>query len=129
MRLTEANPNFNCPVEATLHVIGGKWKAALLFRLLEHGTLRFNELRRQMPPVTLQTLTNALRELEADGIVHREVYPQVPPKVEYSLTPRGHTLAPILQAMCDWGVEFGDAEGSVWADPEKRQKYKTRKEG
>ena len=107
MRRTETHPTFDCPVDATLHVIGGKSKAALLFHLWRDGTLRFNELRRRMPALTLQGLTNALRELEADGIVHREVFAQVPPKVEYSLTERGRTLRPILKAMCDWGGAYG----------------------
>jgi DNA-binding HxlR family transcriptional regulator len=113
MRRTKTNPDFICPVDATLHVIGGKWKSHLLFRLHEHGTLRFNQFRRMMPRLTLQALTNALRELEADGIVHREVYAQVPPKVEYSLTELGRTLTPILRAMGDWGAEHGPALGAT----------------
>ncbi len=107
MRHSNVHSNLDCPVQATLHVIGGRWKALLLFHLWEGGTLRFNEFRRLVPGVTLQSLTSALRELEADGVVHREVYAQVPPKVEYSLTERGRTLRPILQAMCEWGVAFG----------------------
>ena len=94
----------NCPVEAALDVIGGKWKAVILFRLLE-GTKRFNELRRLLPRVTQRMLTNQLRELERDGIVHREVYAQVPPKVEYSLTDFGQTLLPVLLSLKRWGEE------------------------
>ena len=92
----------DCPVEAALDMIGGKWKAVILFRLFE-STKRFNELRRLHPNITQRMLTNQLRELERDGLVHREVYPQVPPKVEYSLTPDGRTLKPVLLALKRWG--------------------------
>jgi len=92
----------DCPVEAALDSIGGKWKAVILFRLLE-GTKRFNELKRLMPKITQRMLTNQLRELEADGLIHREVYPQVPPKVEYSLTELGLTLRTILVELKQWG--------------------------
>lgn len=96
---------FGCSVEACLSVIGGRWKPVILFKLMEEGVLRFGELRRLVPDATQKTLTNQLRELEADGIVHRAVYAEVPPKVEYSLTEYGLTLRPILVAMRDWGVE------------------------
>ena len=92
-----------CPVERTLLVIDGKWKPVILWHLLELGTLRFSEIRRLVPRATQKMVTQHLRELEADGIVHREVYPQVPPKVEYSLTPAGETLGPVLKAMQRWG--------------------------
>ena len=91
-----------CPVEATLELIGGKWKGVLLYHLLE-GTLRFSELRRQMPSITQRMLTNQLRELEADGLVHREVFPVIPPHVEYSLTPLGKTLASVIRELKKWG--------------------------
>jgi DNA-binding HxlR family transcriptional regulator len=94
-----------CPVEVTLDIIGGKWKQLILYYLLQ-GTKRFNELRRLLPNVTQQMLTTQLRELERDGIVHREVYAEVPPKVEYSLTERGRSLEPILLAMLAWGEEY-----------------------
>jgi DNA-binding HxlR family transcriptional regulator len=91
-----------CPVERTLELIGGKWKGVLLYHLLD-GTKRFNELRRMFPGLTQRVLTAQLRELERDGLVRREVYAQVPPKVEYSLTERGTTLEPLLLLMRDWG--------------------------
>ncbi|GAB4115185.1 MAG: winged helix-turn-helix transcriptional regulator [Roseiflexaceae bacterium] len=93
-----------CPVERAARVIGGKWKIVILYYLL-HGTKRFNELRRLVPDVTQQMLTMQLRELEQDGIVQRVVYAQVPPKVEYSLTPAGHALEPILLQMGEWGMQ------------------------
>ena len=93
-----------CPVEAALEIIGGKWKGVVLFHLLD-GTLRFNELHRAVGDVTQRILTKQLRELEADGLVARKVYPVVPPKVEYSLTEKGHSLGPILNALRDWSLE------------------------
>jgi len=95
--------NKNCPVSSTLHLIGGKYKALLLWHLTDN-TLRFNELRKLVPEATAKMLTQQLRELEDDGLIHREVYPVVPPKVEYSLTARGRSLFPILSAMYDWGA-------------------------
>ncbi len=91
-----------CPVEAALEVIGGKWKGVTLFHLMD-GVKRFNELQRDVGSVTQRMLTKQLRELEAAGLVHREVYPVIPPKVEYSLTDKGQTLKPILLALKDWG--------------------------
>jgi DNA-binding HxlR family transcriptional regulator len=94
----------HCPVKATVDVIGGKWKPLILF-FLKQGPMRFNELRRQIPGATQKMLTQQLRELEKDEIVHRRVFAQVPPKVEYSLTKYGDTLRPILTLMCSWGLK------------------------
>jgi DNA-binding HxlR family transcriptional regulator len=108
MRTTD----YNCPVEAALDVIGGKWKPLILW-WLQQRTHRFAELRRKMPGITEKMLTQHLRQLEADGIVRRQVYPTVPPKVEYSLTEYGLTLKRALRAICDWGrthMERMDAE-------------------
>ncbi len=91
-----------CPVTATISVIGGKWKPIILW-VLSSDTRRFGELKRMIPGVTQKMLTQQLRELEGAMIVHREVYPVVPPKVEYSLTEQGRTLEPILKAMAAWG--------------------------
>ena len=94
-----------CPVNTTLSVIGGKWKVLILYHLIEQ-TQRFNELRRLLPEITQRMLTLQLRELEQDGLIHREVYPVVPPKVEYSLTDFGHTLLPVIQSMHAWGERY-----------------------
>ncbi|MEL7236901.1 MAG: helix-turn-helix domain-containing protein [Chloroflexota bacterium] len=91
-----------CPIEHTLDVISGKWKPLIIYYLLAE-TRRFGELQRCIPQVNRRMLTKHLRELEADGIVHREVYKQVPPKVEYSLTEKGHTLRPVMEMMLAWG--------------------------
>jgi len=91
-----------CAVEATLSVIGGIWKPVLVFHLLS-GKLRFNALCRSTPSATPRMITLQLRELEADGIIKRTVFPEVPPKVEYELTSLGQSLAPVLLSMRDWG--------------------------
>lgn len=94
-----------CRVEDALGIIVGKWKPVVLLQLLKNGTMRFSELKREMPEITQKMLTKQLRELEAEDIVKREVYPQVPPKVEYSITEYGLTLEPILNDMHDWGTK------------------------
>ena len=101
MRKQRHDAYTHCPVEAALDLIGGKWKAIILFRVMEE-TRRFNELRRLMPGLTQRMLTNQLRELERDGLINRKVYPEVPPKVEYSITEFGKTLAPVLLALKQW---------------------------
>lgn len=95
----------HCPVEATLELIGGKYKALILWHLSE-GKLRFSELRKVIKNATPKMLTQQLRELEAQALIHREVYPVIPPKVEYSLTETGRSLMPILVAMRDWGAGY-----------------------
>ena len=95
----------NCPVEATLDLIGGKYKALILWHLSE-GILRFSELRNRIPKATPKMLTQQLRELEEQALIHRDVYPVIPPKVEYSLTETGRSLLPILVAMRDWGANY-----------------------
>ena len=102
--------NLNCPVAATLQLIGGKYKALLLWHL-SGKVLRFNELRRLVPEATAKMLTQQLRELERDGLITRTVYPVVPPKVEYALPERGESLFPILQAMYVWGSGLLEGEG------------------
>src|SRR4051812_22920289 len=96
-----------CPVEATLDLIDGKWKGVILYHLLE-DTIRFNELGRRLSRITQRMLTRQLRELEAAGLIHREVYPEVPPRVEYSLTKLGRSLEPILRSLWSWGNAYLD---------------------
>ncbi len=100
-----------CPVQASLEIVSGKGKGLILFHLL-HETLRFNELKRRIAGISQRMLTKQLRELERDGLVNRKIYPEVPPKVEYSLTESGKTLEPILIGLREWGVEhaFGILE-------------------
>jgi len=93
-----------CPVEKTLQIIGGRWKALILRELLQ-GTRRFGELKRGLGKITQKMLTQQLRELEKEGILNRKVYAQVPPKVEYSLTPLGESLDVVLEAMHHWGLK------------------------
>ena len=102
--------NESCPVSATLQLIGGKYKALLLWHLTS-GTLRFHQLRDLVPEATPKMLTQQLRELEGDGLITRTVYPVVPPKVEYDLTEQGCSLFPILEAMYLWGSTRMEEEG------------------
>ena len=111
--ITKPTPCY-CPVETTLDLIGGKYKSLILWHLVNQ-TLRFSELKRRIPAATPKMLTQQLRELEADELIHREVYPVVPPKVEYSLTELGQSIVPLLRSMYDWGdyyLEQGGVESS-----------------
>lgn len=94
-----------CPVEATLEVVGGKWKPLILY-YLSGGTKRFGELKRMLPNITQRMLTLQLRELEQDRVVQRKVYAEIPPKVEYSLTEFGKSLDPVMLKMLDWGKAY-----------------------
>ena len=96
--------SYQCPVEATLDLIVGKYKSLILWHLID-TTLRFNELQKKIPNATPKVLTQQLRELETDGLIVRTVYPVVPPKVEYTLSDLGKTIIPVLNAMCDWGLD------------------------
>ena len=109
MDTTPKKFKYNWGIEATLDVIGGKWKPLVIYQLKD-GTLRFNQIVDKVQPrITQRMLTKELRELEKDGLVTRKVYPQVPPKVEYSLTEKARTLIPILDQLCDWGYDhMGD---------------------
>ncbi|WP_434712586.1 helix-turn-helix transcriptional regulator [Rhizobium sp. YTUHZ045] len=103
-----------CPVEATLSYVDGKWKGVILFHLMK-GPLRFNELRRKLPAVTQRMLTKQLRELEGSGLVSRTVFPVVPPRVDYAMTPLGMTLKPVVDALAAWGDDY------VFCSPEGRE--------
>jgi DNA-binding HxlR family transcriptional regulator len=101
-----------CPAEAALAVIGGKWKVPIVWHL-QAGTRRFSEIRRQLPRITPRMLARQLRELETDGVVIRFVHAQVPPRVDYTLTPRGRTLTPAIAALCRWGASQSRSSGRV----------------
>lgn len=94
-----------CPVETCLELLSGKWKPRILWKLHQRGVVRFGEMKRGLPEITAKMLTQQLRELEQDGLVTRRVYAEVPPKVEYSLSPFGETLKPILENIARWGTE------------------------
>ncbi|SKC38312.1 winged helix-turn-helix transcriptional regulator [Maledivibacter halophilus] len=98
---------YQCPLELSIDLIGGKWKSIILWQLREK-ILRFSQLKRRLPGITQKMLTQQLRELEADGLINRKVYPQVPPKVEYSLTEYGKTVLPILRLMFKWGIKYSN---------------------
>ena len=102
--LMDNKPN-HCKVATTIDMIIGKWKIAILLNLNHYGTMRFSELQNAMPGVNQKVLTSHLRELEQEGIIERVVYPQIPPKVEYSITEYGKSLQTILEMMHQWGVE------------------------
>lgn len=104
MKRKESEPEARCSVEITLGLIDGKWKGVILFHLQE-GLLRFGELRRKMPRITQRMLTKQLRALEEDGLITRTVYPEVPPRVEYALSPTGQRLRPVIDALRAWGKE------------------------
>lgn len=95
----------SCPLTSAMEIIGGKWKIVILGHLFT-GVKRFGELKQLMPGVTQKMLTQQLRELETDGLLHREIYKEIPPKVEYSLTESGKSLEPILKELCIWGMKL-----------------------
>ncbi len=103
---------YNCPVDATLDMIGGKYKALILWHLIDH-TLRFGELRKLIPQATPKMLTQQLRELEDNNLIVRTVYPVVPPKVEYTLSDLGKSIRPILEAMYKWGADYLNQNGLI----------------
>ena len=100
--------NYRCEIEVTLEILSGKWKSLLLWNLGNHEVIRFNEFKHIIPEISQKMLTQQLRDLEKNNIVHREIYNQVPPMVEYSLTETGQKLLPILEAMDIWGKNFVD---------------------
>lgn len=102
--------NYHCPVEAAMDIVGGKYKAIIIYHLI-NNTLRYNQIQKEIPQATPKMLSQQLKELEADGIVNRVLYPVVPPKTEYSLTELGKTLVPIITALCDLGENYFKLHG------------------
>ncbi len=102
-----------CPVTTALSIIGGKWKVIILWHLKEGGVKRFGELQRLVQGISQKMLTQELRDLEETGLVSRKVYPVVPPKVEYSLTETGWSLKPLLEQLCEWGLDYRKARESM----------------
>jgi DNA-binding HxlR family transcriptional regulator len=124
MTYAKNGKTFHCPVEAALDVIGGKWKPLILWALGDE-VMRFGELQKALPGVNTKMLTKQLRELEEDGVLRRKIYPEIPPRVEYTITDFGKTLLPILNALCTWGAEYlGVEEGSPNQCPTKAGKKK-----
>ena len=105
MSKTEAVSNA-CPMELGINILSGKWKLRILWNLYIKKVVRFNELKRNLGNITTKTLTEQLRELEDKKIIKRTIYPEIPPKVEYSLTDIGNTIGPVLKTLCDWGNEY-----------------------
>lgn len=103
-----------CPMEIGLNVLGGKWKLKILWQVSK-GAIRFNELQRRLGQITTKTLTQQLRELEDQQIIQRTVYPDNPPRVEYSLTELGESIRPVLKSLCDWGTDYQTAISSAGA--------------
>ncbi|MDO4534337.1 MAG: helix-turn-helix domain-containing protein [Clostridium perfringens] len=103
--MADLQKKYNCPLELTMDLIGGKWKIIILWYLLDNKK-RFSELNRLIPNITQKMLTTQLRELEEKGLINRHVYPQVPPKVEYSLTEQGYSLKNVLNDICSWSTSY-----------------------
>lgn len=106
----EKAKGYHCPIEAVMDIVGGKYKAIILYHLMD-ATLRYNEIQKEVPQATPKMLSQQLKELEADGIINRVLYPVVLPKTEYSLTELGKTLVPVIKALCDWGEYYFDVLG------------------
>jgi DNA-binding HxlR family transcriptional regulator len=129
MTYTKNGKTYHCTVEATLDVIGGKWKPLILWHLGDN-VMRFGQLQKALPGVNAKMLTKQLRELEEDGVIQRTIYPEVPPRVEYTITEFGRTLIPILQALCAWGalyldIENGTTSGAASQCPAAKSKKET----
>lgn len=99
-------PDKVCPMALGINVLSGKWKLQILWSIYNRKIVRFNELQRTLGNITTKTLTAQLRELEGQKILQRTIYPEVPPRVEYSFTDLGMTLEPVLKALCDWGTQY-----------------------
>ncbi|HTU12733.1 MAG TPA: helix-turn-helix domain-containing protein [Allosphingosinicella sp.] len=109
-------PGFTCGLDATLRVISGKWKPLIIYFLLQQGPIRYGELRRAIRDVSDKVLIQQLKELEADGVLKRTDYKEVPPRVDYALTPLGRSLAQALEPLCAWGSENMAAVARIFAE-------------
>ena len=116
-----ATPRMDCAVDATMSVIEGRWKTVILCKLYRNGPMRFNQLMKGIDGISPRILTKQLKEMEADGVVKRTSYPEIPPRVEYTVTEKGESLAPILKAMAEWGLE-NMFPNRVSFDPDVEQK-------
>ena len=114
----ETMQSYYCAIEATMDIIGGKYKVLIIYELIGK-TLRYSQLQRLLPIATPRMLSKQLKELEADGIVKRVMYPVVPPKTEYSLTPLGESLVPIIEALSAWGKDYYHKKGLLWPGEEQ----------
>lgn len=114
---------FHCAMDVTMNFIGGKWKTVLIW-YLRNKTMRFGELRKQIPDITEKMLSLQLKSLEEDGIIKREVFAEVPLRVEYSLTPFGKTLLPVVESIAKWGRNLGEKEGKLEEVVPKKKKAK-----
>ncbi len=114
---------FHCAMDVTMNFIGGKWKTVVIW-YLRNKTMRFGELRKQIPDITEKMLSLQLKSLEEDGIINREVFAEVPLRVEYSLTPFGKTLLPVVESIAKWGRHLGDTEGKLEEVISKKKKAK-----
>ena len=99
---------FHCPLEVAMHLVGGKWQCVILWHL-RHGALRFSQLKRRLPGITPKMLTQTLRELEENDMLYRKIYPEIPPRVEYSLSKQGEEFIPVLRGMYTWAREYASS--------------------
>ncbi|GIP26657.1 MarR family transcriptional regulator [Paenibacillus sp. J23TS9] len=117
-----------CRVETALEILVGKWKPVILFQLFSNGTMRFSELQKAIPDITKKMLTSQLRELENHDIVHRKIYQQIPPKVEYSITEYGIGMTPVLQAMNDWGMAHVEHLNELYGEVREVESFEVKDE-
>ncbi|WP_136605311.1 winged helix-turn-helix transcriptional regulator [Paenibacillus dokdonensis] len=117
-----------CRVETALEILVGKWKPVILFQLFSNGTMRFSELQKAIPDITKKMLTSQLRELEYHDIVHRKIYQQIPPKVEYSITEYGIGMTPVLQTMNDWGMAHVEHLNELYGEVREVESFEVKDE-
>lgn len=104
---------YNCPIEYVMNLVAGKWKLVILWHLASEKVMRYGEIKKSLNNITHKMLSQQLKELESDGLIHREAYSQIPPKVEYSLTELGHSFLPVLESMSKWGTHIMSLQEST----------------